>query len=139
VNCRLQTIKDNEEKLAEQSQKGRQMRAALKAQEKQILAAASGGGVIQLPAAAHSRVDSARSGTVSRDDHERELERVRREMLSEQEALRENHTSSLQRLERQWEIRFESREAEMEAARCASVSSCVSPFILGARAHATIR
>ena len=101
------------------------MRAALKAQEKQILAAASGGGVIQLPAAVQSRADSARSGTISRDDHERELERVRRETLSEQEALRENHASSLQRLERQWELRFESREAEMEAARCAAVRSCL--------------
>ena len=113
----LQTIKDNEEKLAEQSQKGRQMRAALKAQEKQILAAATGGGIIQPPAASHSHADSRSSGTVSRDDHERELERVRRETLSEREALREDYTSSLQRLERQWELRFESREAEMEAAR----------------------
>lgn len=106
--------------MAEQSQKGRQMRAALKAQEKQILAAATGGGVIQLPAASHNRADSARAGTVSREDHERELERVRRALLSEQEALRESHASSLQRLERQWELRFESREAEMEAARCAA-------------------
>ena len=104
-----QTIEGNEVALAEHTQKARQMRAALKAQEK-IIAQASGGGVINAPPASSAAAPRSHGRGMPLEDHEADMERVRRISLSERETLVEEHAASLRRLERQWELRLEGRE-----------------------------
>ena len=130
------TIEANEVAIAEHTQKSRQMRAALKAQEKIIaVAGATRGGVPSTPTSG----SGGRLKTVTWEEHEKELARLRQTFATERDEAAAAHASALSRLgefpslsttltpsltksnsavaERQCADRLDEREREASAAR----------------------